>query len=116
MRLAALLCAALLVLASLAGQVLAQDPPPAEVPVVPISWSEWLNAAIPLLLLVCAWLARGKGKLAKVAAVLVRVIEDREDPALKQQAKAEAERAGVQPALAPIVKRETTRMEKGGAA
>lgn len=84
----------------------------APAPVAP-SWSEWLNAAIPLLLMALLWAVRRGGKLAKVAAVLVRVLEDQESPTLKLQAKAEAERAGVEPVLAPIVKRETTRMEAG---
>lgn len=84
----------------------------APAPVAP-SWSEWLNAAIPLLLMALLWAVRRGGKLAKVAAVLVRVIEDQESPTLKLQAKAEAERAGVEPVLAPVVKRETTRLEAG---
>lgn len=84
----------------------------APAPVAP-SWSEWLNAAIPLLLMALLWAVRRGGKFAKVAAVLVRVLEDQESPTLKAQAKAEAERAGVQPVLAPIVRRETTKLEAG---
>ena len=85
----------------------------APAPVAPPSWSEWLNAAIPLLLMALLWAVRRGGRFAKVAAVLVRVIEDQESPTLKLQAKAEAERAGVEPVLAPVVKRETTRLEAG---
>lgn len=84
----------------------------APAPVAP-SLSDWLNASIPLLLMALLWAVRRGGKLAKVAAVLVRVIEDQESPTLKLQAKAEAERAGVEPVLAPVVKRETTRLEAG---
>lgn len=95
----------------LALPALAQDAA-APAPVAP-SWSEWLNAAIPLLLMALLWAVRRGGRFAKVAAVLVRVIEDQESPTLKLRAKAEAERAGVEPVLAPVVKRETTRLEAG---
>lgn len=75
-----------------------------------LTWSEWLNGVIPFLLVVCAWAIRRGGKLAEVAAVLVRVIHDPNRPSTLVEAHAEAKAAGVAPVLEKVVRKETGKL------
>lgn len=118
MRLAALLCAALLVLASLAGQVLAQEPPPAAPPPHPLA-DQLAELLAVLLASACAALvatARGWLRARLQRDVVIAGVEEAGDERTKAAVHARAEAAGVEPALNAAVQRATARLEKGGAA
>lgn len=123
---------AVLVVASLAGQVvLAQEAPPVSpeaVPAVPFDW--WAAVILPLLAAVAtavkAWLEHRKAVKAGAAAdaasaaagLAIEWIEKRASKGEKQAIQLEAIRKGVEPALAVEVAKATKRFEKpaGGAA
>lgn len=89
----------------------AQGQPPDQASALPpLTWSEWLNGVIPFLLVVLAWAIRRGGKLAEVAAVLVRVIHDPNRPSTIAEAHAEAKAAGVAPVLERVVRKETGKL------